>query len=257
VRLSSLVMNSDAETTSRLEETLERLLGNAFSGRGRVALVGASEDVARLEAAQPDRFVAAERLEASPPPSCEVLALGLDAETLGRAREVARAPGFGRLFVLADGPGGPDVRDRLHAAGLALAGLERLFWQRPPAGAPPGGSRAERLAAETRSILYRCVLDDDARAVGELEAAVQSLQRQLDLLAQVEVDHARTREAERARAERLDELEELIDHLGGQSLLDEVERLRAEIKAMRATRVWRMGTRWWALRDRVRSRPAS
>jgi hypothetical protein len=250
-------MISDTEATSGLEEALERLLGSAFSGAGRVALVGPPGDVTRLEAAQPDRFVAAERLDVSPPSSCEVLALGVDAETLGRARDIARAPGSGRLFVLADGPAGPNVRERLHAAGLALAGLERLFWQQPQAGVSPGGSRAERLAAETRSILYRCVLDDDERALGELETAAESLQRQLDVLAQVEVDHARTREVERERAERLEELEELVDRLGGQSLLDEVERLRAEIESMRATRVWRTGARWWALRDRVRGRPGA
>ena len=32
----------------------------------------------------------------------------------------------------------------------------------------------------------------------------------------------------------------------------EAERLQAEIDAMKATRVWRLGTRYWSLRDRVR-----
>jgi hypothetical protein len=244
--------------TGDIEVAGQRALAAAFAGTGRVSLVGGGERAARLAAARPERFVLAEGISGGPAGRCKVLALALDEETLALARDLARSAGARGAFVLVDRdadstpPDGVAVRERLRAAGLVVSGTERILWQTRAGGVPAAVSRAERLEAETRLLLLRCVLADDPRALDELEQAVADLQRRLDLAAQVEVDHARTREAERARAQRLQELEEAALRIGSADLLGEVERLRAEIQSMRATRVWRLGARWWRFRDRLR-----
>jgi hypothetical protein len=246
------------EAANELELVVERALQAALAGESLVALVGGGERAARLVAARPERFVLAEGSSGSSPERCRVLALAPDEETLTRARELARSVGARGAFVLVDreAPSAPSdgvaLRERLRAAGLVACGAERIMWRTPGTGIPPGGSRAERLEAETRLLLFRCALADDSRALDELEQAVADLQQRLDLAAQIEVDHARTREAERARAQRLQELEEAALRIGTADLLGEVERLRAEIESMRATRVWRLGARWWRFRDRLR-----
>ena len=91
-------------------------------------------------------------------------------------------------------------------------------------------------------------------AIARLEEAVERLQRQVDVYAQLAVDHAATREVERVRAERLRELETELQRLRGLDLAAEVERLRAELELIQATRLWRLGARWWRLKARSRRR---
>ena len=83
-----------------------------------------------------------------------------------------------------------------------------------------------------------------------LEEQVLRLQHQLDVYAQLAVDHAATREVERVRGERLRELETELQRLRGLDLAAEVERLRAELELIQATRLWRLGSRWWRLKAR-------
>jgi hypothetical protein len=226
-----------------------RVLASSFAGAGQVVVVGARDEVARLTAAIPGGFVPLEELDDRTPEPGIVLALGLAGETLGQASSTARRLGSNRVFVLAEGGGEGDL-DRLRAAGLAAIETERLVWRPPPDGVP-AASRAERLEAETGASLLRCVLVDDRSAVEELEAEVARLRAELLVRQQLEVEHAATREAERARAERLRELEEAFERLGGLELAAEATRLQAELDAVRATRVWRFGTAWWRLRDRI------
>jgi hypothetical protein len=246
-------MAHEREATSSLDGALEQVLAGAFAGAGRVVLVGEADEVARLEATRPARFVRPEAVERSAPEPYEVLALASDDETLARAVRLARDIEAGRVFVLLEGGALEGAGESLHRAGLALAGAERIFWARAEDGPRPAGSRAERLAAETRAILVRGVLTDHPGAVTELEEAIARLQAELDVRAQLEVDHARTREAERHRAERLQQLERVAAVTTAAELESEVVRLRGELEQLQATRIWRVGQRYWRLRDRVRA----
>jgi hypothetical protein len=245
------MVTSPTERSQIAAEQLTNVVAAAFGGVTRVAVVG-GDGGSDLPAARPDLFVAAEGLSGPTPDGCEVLAANLELSTLRRAVDTARAAGVNRVFVLtasADGSG-----ESLHEAGLALAGVDRLAFRSPADGATPAGSRAARLEAETEAVLLRCVLADDPAAVAALENEVLRLRGELEVRAQLEVDHAATREAERARADRLRDLEEAFERLGGVALVPEVERLHAELEAMRATRIWRLGVRWWRLRDRILGR---
>jgi hypothetical protein len=152
------------------------------------------------------------------------------------------------VHVLLDGPASPGALERIHRAGLAVAGLERVLWRAP--GQASGGSRLERLDAETRSTLAHCVRTDDPRSVAALEEAVLELCRRLDVAAQLQLEHARTRDVERERALRLERLEKLVDT----NWVEEAERLRSELDALTSTRLVRLGERYWRLRDRLLGR---
>jgi hypothetical protein len=253
-------MTDDTGDARTLDQALEEALARSLGAAGRVALVGPAEAVSRLAAARPDRYVAG-RASRGGSGSWAVVALGADEAFLAEARETARELGERGLFVLvergADGAAGglsplsAELRERLRAGGLALAGAERVLFERPPAEALRASTRSERLDAETRSLLLRCVLADDPGAVAELEEAVASLQRRVDVLAQLAVEHARTREAERERAERLAELERMFE-AEALPVAEELERLRSEVEGIQSTRLWRVGQRWWRLRARAR-----
>lgn len=243
------IVARQAERTQVGAEALPRVLANAFAGTSQVVLAGPDDEVARLAAAFSGGFIPVEELDDQAPEPSVVLALGIDAETLEEASSAARRLGS-RVYVLVESGEPAGVRDRLRAGGLAVAEVERLLW-RPPQNPSEVGSRAERLEAETEAVLLHCVLADDPDAVAQLGDVIARLREELAVRAQLEVDHAATREAERARADRLRDLEESFERLGGIALLPEVERLRAEIEAMRATRIWRLGAAWWRLRDRI------
>lgn len=245
-----------------LEDLLKRTLVTAFRGSSRVAVVGDGHRVAGLAEWKPDLFVPAEAYDGQAPGQAEVLAFGTDESTLTRAASTARRLGLARLSVVAERDRRAEVepfdlsgtRSCLRAAGLALASIERVLWAAPGGDIPSAASRAERIATETGALLLRCVLVDDPRAVELLEEAILELQRQLDVYAQLAVDHAATREVERVRTERLRELETELQQLRGLDLAAEVERLRAELELIQATRLWRLGARWWRLKARFRRR---
>jgi hypothetical protein len=96
------------------------------------------------------------------------------------------------------------------------------------------------------------VLRDAPDAVVKLEEEVVRLVRERELLAQLQLDHARTRDVERERSERMARLERLVDDQEVERLVAEVERLNGQLDAIQATRIWRMGQSYWRLRDRVR-----
>ncbi len=235
-------MIEPAEGIEARDRALERVLESAFAVAGPVALVGPDDRVAELAGWRTDLFVTTDAGSAA-----GVFALTADEATLRRAADVAREAGTGRVFVLA---GALPPAGVLRSAGLALEGWDRILWQSPPEGPAAAVSRAERLEAETCEVLLRCVRRDDPEAVARLEEAVERLQRQLDVYAQLAVDHAATREVERVRAERLRELETQLQRLRGLDLAAEVERLRAELELIQATRLWRLGSRWWRLKAR-------
>ena len=199
-----------------------------------VAVVGDADRASALRLARPDRFV--DETDAVD----EVLVLGADAGGFGAWGRPRPDPGLNRLTVVQEGSEAGSDLEALHAAGLSLAGSQPLRWQSSSNGRPPAGPRAERLAAETRAVLLRCVLADDPRSVGELEQAVLRLQREVDSLSQLAVDHAATRETERIRGERLEKLERLAGKDAAE-LGDEVKRLQGELDRLQATRIWRMG----------------
>jgi hypothetical protein len=86
-----------------------------------------------------------------------------------------------------------------------------------------------------------------------LEGALLDARRQLDVYAEIAVEHSATREVERLRAERLEKLEGLVG-TNAYELSAEVQRLQAELGALQSTRVWRTGQAWWRFRDRVSGR---
>ena len=247
-------MVGSPETAPEVDATAERVLDAAFP-EGPVGLVGGGERAGRLIALRPERYRSLDGV-ATAPDTCTVVALDAAEATLRQARDAARALGAHSVCVLFDVDeelvDRSAIRERLHREGLAVAGTNRLLWKRVDRVSPPSGTRAERLEAETRIALFRCVLADDPRALGELEAALEQSQRELDLYRQLEVDHARTREAEREREARLQELETRMQLVGDVGLGSEVERLTKEIETMRATRVWRLGERWWSAKERLR-----
>ena len=100
--------------------------------------------------------------------------------------------------------------------------------------------------------MLRCVLLDAPDAPIRLEEELVLLARQGELLAQLQVDHARTRDVERERSERLARLERMVDEEEAERLAGEVERLSGELDAIQATRIWRMGQCYWRVRGKVR-----
>lgn len=185
-----------------------------------------------------------------------VVASEVGDEALRAAVAEARARGLSEVAVVAErstlGPDGPfaeHLRQRLHAAGLILLGVERLLWED---GEHAASSRRERIEAETRVAVLRCALREAPDTVLRLEEEVVRLVRQGELLAQLQGDHARTRDVERERSERLARLERLVDDEQAERLAEEVERLNGELDAIQATRIWRVGQRYWRLRGKVR-----
>lgn len=177
-------------------------------------------------------------------------------EALRAAVTDAMARGLSEVAVVAErdalGPGGPfaePIRQRLHDAGLVLLGVERLLWE---AGDHAASSRRERIEAETRVAVLRCALREAPDADLRLEEELVRLAREIELLAQLQVDHARTRDVERERSDRLARLERLVDDEAAERLAVEVERLNGELDAIQATRIWRLGQGYWRLRARVR-----
>jgi hypothetical protein len=234
-------------------EAVENALAARLAGGERYVVVGEGGELsAGLLARHPELFAPRD----AAPVGAGVLALGLDEETLAAAGATARELGGHIVLVAVDrqDAGGsisePEIRERVRHAGLVLAVLERLLWQQREGVAPD--TRLRRIDQETRLALARCVLPDDPRSLSELERVISDLQCELDLQRQLQVEHAATREAERVREGRLQELEARLDHYGDRSLAPEVERLQAEIAAMHATRVWRLGNRWWELKRRLR-----
>ena len=244
------IVTSLPERSQMAVEQLSKVLAAAFAGTTRVVVFGGDRSL-DLQAVRPDLFVVPGGLSAPALDGCEVLAADLESSTLQRAVDAARAAGRARVFVLASAEGDGEA---LRAAGLALAGAERLLFRSQADGAAPAGSHAERVEAEVEAVLMHCVLVDNPTAVSQLSAEIARLRAELEVRAQLELDHAATREAERARSERLSEVEESLERVAGIELLPEVERLRAEIEAMRATRIWRLGSAWWRLRDRILQR---
>lgn len=184
----------------------------------------------------------------------------LDDESVRAAVADAGSRGLSEVAVVARhdvlGPEGPfaeALRVRLHDAGLVLLGVERLLWED---GTHAASSRKERIEAETRVAVLRCVLRDAPDAALRLEEEVVRLARERELLAQLQLDHARTRDVERERSERLARLQQLVDDEEVGRLVAEVERLNGELDAIQATRIWRVGQNYWRLRGRVRGGPA-
>jgi hypothetical protein len=184
------------------------------------------------------------------------VASGIDAESLRAAVADATARGLSEVAVLAErgalGPDGPfsePVRGRLHEAGLVLLGVERLLWAD---GVSAASSRRERVEAETRAAVLRCALRDAPDVARKLEEEVVRLVRERELLAQLQLDHARTRDVERERSERMDRLQRLVDDEEVGRLVAEVERLNGQLDEIQATRIWRMGQGYWRFRERVR-----
>ncbi len=231
---------------------VERSLATRLRGGDRYVVLGEGDLPGVLLARHPDLF--SPRDAALAPAG--VLALGLEEETLAAASATARELGGYIVLVAVDSHrvGGripePEIRERIRKSGLVLAVFERLLWQQLDGVAPD--TRLKRIDEETRLALARCVLADDPRGLPELESVIANLQQELDLQRQLQVEHAATREAERFRQERLRELEARLDDYGDRGQGAEVERLRAEIEAMKATRVWRLGNHWWGLKRRLR-----
>jgi hypothetical protein len=238
------IVTSPTEGAEVTGERLASVLATALGGATRVAVVGEDRGLPR---ASQGLFVSSEGLPRSDLDGCEILATDSETATLERSADLARTAGRNRLFVLVESEDG--ASEALRAAGLGVSSADRLLFRAPDGS--PVGARAERLDAETEAVLLTCLLMDDPASVARLEEEVARLRAELEVRAQLEVDHAATREAERARAARLLELEETLARVPNIDLFPEVERLRAEIAEMRATRVWRLGSAWWRLRDRI------
>lgn len=189
-------------------------------------------------------------------PAQATVATGLGGESLREAVADARARGLSEIVVVAGrdelAPGGPfadGLRGRLHEAGLVLLGVERLLWKD---GAHAASSRRERIEAETRAAVLRCALRDAPDVALRLEEEIVRLVRERELLAQLQLDHARTRDVERERSERMTRLQQLVDDEEVGRLVAEVERLNGQLDEIQATRIWRAGQSWWRFRDRLR-----
>lgn len=225
--------------THAIDAALEDVLGAAFAHVERVDVVGS------LPTALGRRFAIAD----GSAPGGAVLVVGDEPAVLEQGVSLARSAGLADVHVLLDGGPASDLALRsLHDAGLAVAGVERVLWRAPDAAS--AGSRLDRLDAETRAVLLRCVRSDDPAAIGRLEAAVLDLQRRMDVLAQLQLEHARTRDVERERLLRLEQLERLVDT----SWVEEAERLRRELDELTSTRLVKLGERYWSVRDRLLGR---
>ena len=251
-------------------EVRRRALAPVFSHASRVLVVADERSARDLTAAADSPFIAAvDEQSASGDAGAEVLVLSLDEPWLTRAIELAGRLGRRMLYVLLantppdDAAGRPSpglgrARARLRERGFAVVDAQRVFWAPP---ADPSGtnlSRTARLDRETREVLVECRRRDDPETVAALEERVATLGRQLELLSDLQVQQARTREAESRRLGRLEELEATVERLErirsvqSRALLveesKEIGHLREEIAFMKSTRFWRLGERYWALR---------
>jgi hypothetical protein len=264
-------------TALSFEEVRRRALAGVFTHASRVFVVG--EDLRAADVTHSGRpaFVSAADIRIAPDdgttPS-EVLAISLEEPWITRAAELARQLGRRTLYVLLDNTPGDSSTScsglsragpRLRELGFAVLGFHRVFW--PPQPDPSGAlssSRTARLDRETREVLVECRHRSDPETLAVLEQRVATLSRQLDLLSDLQVQQAKPREAESRRLGRLDELEatvarlERIRSLQARALLveesKEINHLREEIAFMKATRFWRLGERYWALRRWLASR---
>jgi hypothetical protein len=250
-----------------------RALATAWPHAHRVFVVGPPEAVGALTRPAPEFFVAAST-DAVPPEIAlgpiELVVLSLEEPWFDRAAVLGRQLALDRLFVLLGNVPTEHVprtscsalaeaRPRLRELGFVTIECHRLFW--PPDECPAGPanpSRTARLDRETREVLIECRRADDPVTVGVLEDRIVMLQRQLDLLSDIQVQQARTRDAETRRLARLEELEatvQRLEHLRtAQTRVavlaesEEIRRLHGEIDLMKSTSVWRFGERYWALR---------
>jgi hypothetical protein len=192
-------------------------------------------------------------------PGRTVLVDGLDEGAIREGVAAASDRGSGEVAILVrrsalgtSGPLAEELRERLHAAGLVLLRVERLLWGEPDGAA---ATRIERIEAETQAALLRCLVASDGDTPTRLEAEIVQLTREKELLAQLDVDHARTRDVERERSEQLTRLQTLVDEKEVDRLTSEVERLNGELDALQATRIWRLGQFYWRLRRRAPIEP--
>jgi len=254
------------------DEVRRRVLAAAFSHTSRVLVVADARDVTEFWHSGDPPFVPAAEVRISSgdtAASSEVLVLSLDEPWFTQAAELAQRLGRSTLYVLlpnSPGDSSPTscsglarARPRLRELGFAVVDFHRVFWTPPPdpSGAV-GASRTARLDRETREVLVECRHRGDPETVAALEGRVGTLSRQLDLLSDLQVQQARTREAESRRLGRLEELEGTVERLErirsvqARALLmeesKEIGHLREEIALMKATRFWRLGERYWALR---------
>jgi hypothetical protein len=250
------------------EQARRRVLATALAHASRVVVV-ADDHGARALAGPP--FASATDVQSSSDgatSTSEVLVLSLDEPWFTRAAELARRLGRHTLYVLlANSPGDPSptscsglarARPRLRERGFAVVGFHRVFWTPPDSSGAASASRTTRLDRETREVLVECRRRDDLDTIAALEERVGMLSRQLELLADLQVQQARTREAESRRLGRLEELEATVERMErirsaqARALLveesKELGHLRQEIAFMKSTRFWRLGERYWALR---------
>ena len=254
------------------EDVRRRVLAAAFAHTSRVLVVADDRDAAALAPPGASPFVSAAGMRMPSDDAAvasEVLALSLDEPWFTRAAELARTLGRGSLYVLL--PNDPEeatptscsglarARPRLRELGFVVVNFQRVFW--PPASDPSAAtnaSRTSRLDRETREVLLECRHRGDPETVSALEERVGTLSRQLELLSDLQVQQARTREAESRRLGRLEELEATVERLErirsvqARALLveesKEIGHLREEIAFMKRTRFWRLGERYWAFR---------
>jgi SAM-dependent methyltransferase len=124
-------------------------------------------------------------------------------------------------------------------------GLEDAGWASPRMKliAAPAHTRymrnLERANAELRHTNARLAREK----LGVAESAAASLLARVERL-ETELEQARARAEEEERAVAHDDW---IKHLHA-----EIDRHRRQVEAMEATRVWRLGRRYWRLRDRLR-----
>jgi hypothetical protein len=184
-----------------------------------------------------------------------VLVRGVDEATLRQAVVVAGERGTSEVTILAlrdsfpeGGPLSGSLRERLHVTGLVLLRVERLLFGEADGAA---ATRVERIEAETKAALLRCLVESAGDTPRRLEEEIVRLSRQTELLAQLDVDHARTRDVERERSERLARLQKLVDEKEVERLVAEVERLNGELEALQSTRIWRLGQAYWRFRGRT------
>jgi hypothetical protein len=141
-------------------------------------------------------------------------------EPLGSLAAAAEARSEGSVFLLV---GADELRARageaplltaaraaLAESGLVLVSAHRIRWS--PEDAPPGGAtRLQRLDADTHELLLQAAPRDRAATVELLDARLQLVEQELEALAERQLEHALTRDAELKRAHRLEQLEQRVD----------------------------------------------
>jgi hypothetical protein len=102
------------------------------------------------------------------------------------------------------------ARAALAESGLVLISAQRIRWS--PEDAPPdGATRLQRLDADTRELLLEAAPRDRASTVELLDRRLQLVEQELEALAERQLEHALTRDAELKRAHRLEQLEQRVD----------------------------------------------